>query len=186
MALTKVINKMIATASILLSPFTMSTGKLLGRSTASTGAIEEITIGTGLSLTGGTLAATGGGVSSFNTRTGAITLTTADVNNTIVTGNAVGAVLTCRADTYSSTNPFVVGTSYSGSSEFGTIQGTGGNNTAYAISSAGGDFYTAGTKLSLTGTWKCIEIIEIYYTDNDGTEDAKSRYAPLYRFQRTA
>jgi hypothetical protein len=39
----------------------MNTSKLLGRSTASTGAIEEITIGSGLSLSGGTLTATGGG-----------------------------------------------------------------------------------------------------------------------------
>jgi hypothetical protein len=38
----------------------MNTSKLLGRSTASTGAIEEITIGSGLSLSGGTLTATGG------------------------------------------------------------------------------------------------------------------------------
>jgi hypothetical protein len=39
----------------------MSTGKLLGRSTAGAGAIEEISIGSGLSLSGGTLSATGGG-----------------------------------------------------------------------------------------------------------------------------
>ena len=39
----------------------MSTNKLLGRSTASAGAIEEITIGSGLLLSGGTLTATGGG-----------------------------------------------------------------------------------------------------------------------------
>ena len=39
----------------------MSTGKLLGRSTAGAGAIEEITIGSGLTLSGGTLSATGGG-----------------------------------------------------------------------------------------------------------------------------
>lgn len=39
----------------------MSTGKLLGRSTAGAGAIEEITIGSGLSLSGGTLSATNGG-----------------------------------------------------------------------------------------------------------------------------
>lgn len=39
----------------------MNTGKLLGRSTAGAGAIEEITIGSGLSLSGGTLSATGGG-----------------------------------------------------------------------------------------------------------------------------
>jgi hypothetical protein len=40
---------------------TMTTGKLLGRSTAATGAAEEIAIGTGLSLSAGTLTATGGG-----------------------------------------------------------------------------------------------------------------------------
>jgi hypothetical protein len=39
----------------------MTTGKLLGRSTAATGAAEEIAIGTGLSLSAGTLTATGGG-----------------------------------------------------------------------------------------------------------------------------
>lgn len=39
----------------------MSTSKLLGRSSASSGAIEEISIGSGLSLSGGTLSATGGG-----------------------------------------------------------------------------------------------------------------------------
>lgn len=39
---------------------TMNTGKLLGRSTAGTGALEELTVGTGLSLTGGTLSVSGG------------------------------------------------------------------------------------------------------------------------------
>ena len=36
---------------------TMATNKVLGRSTASTGAIEEITVGSGLSLSAGTLSA---------------------------------------------------------------------------------------------------------------------------------
>jgi len=40
---------------------TMATARLLGRSTAGSGAAEEITIGTGLSLSAGTLTATGGG-----------------------------------------------------------------------------------------------------------------------------
>lgn len=40
---------------------TMATSRLLGRTTASTGAIEEITVGTGLSLSGGSLTATGSG-----------------------------------------------------------------------------------------------------------------------------
>lgn len=42
----------------------MSTGKLLGRSTAGSGAIEEISIGSGLSLSSGTLSATGGDIAT--------------------------------------------------------------------------------------------------------------------------
>jgi hypothetical protein len=38
----------------------LSTGKLLGRSTAGTGAIEEISVGSGLTLSAGTLTASGG------------------------------------------------------------------------------------------------------------------------------
>lgn len=44
-----------------LNGLTMTTNKLLGRSTASTGHAEEITLGTGLSLSAGTLTATGSG-----------------------------------------------------------------------------------------------------------------------------
>jgi hypothetical protein len=36
----------------------MNTNKLVGRSTAGTGVMEEITVGSGLTLSGGTLAAT--------------------------------------------------------------------------------------------------------------------------------
>jgi len=39
----------------------MATARLLGRSTAGAGAVEEITIGSNLTLSGGTLSATGGG-----------------------------------------------------------------------------------------------------------------------------
>lgn len=46
---------------ITSSSLTMATGKLLGRSTASSGAIEEISVGSGLSLSAGTLSASGGG-----------------------------------------------------------------------------------------------------------------------------
>lgn len=38
----------------------MATNKVLGRSTAGTGAIEEISIGSNLTLSGGTLSASGG------------------------------------------------------------------------------------------------------------------------------
>jgi hypothetical protein len=50
----------VAPGAITTSGLTMATARLLGRTTASTGAVEEITVGTGLSLSGGTLSATGG------------------------------------------------------------------------------------------------------------------------------
>lgn len=43
---------------------TMSTARLLGRTTAGTGAPQEISVGSGLSLSGGVLSATGGGSST--------------------------------------------------------------------------------------------------------------------------
>jgi trimeric autotransporter adhesin len=46
---------------VTASGLTMATARLLGRTTASTGAVEEITVGSGLSLSGGALTATGGG-----------------------------------------------------------------------------------------------------------------------------
>lgn len=50
-----------ASGAVTGSGLTMATARLLGRSTASSGAVEEITVGSGLSLSGGTLSATGGG-----------------------------------------------------------------------------------------------------------------------------
>jgi hypothetical protein len=44
---------------VTATALTMATAKILGRTTASTGAIEEITVGTGLTLAGGTLSASG-------------------------------------------------------------------------------------------------------------------------------
>lgn len=53
-----------ASGAITGGDLTMTSSRVLGRTTASTGAIEEITIGTGLSLTGGVLSNTAaGGVS---------------------------------------------------------------------------------------------------------------------------
>jgi hypothetical protein len=56
----------------------MNTNKLIGRGTAGVGVMEEITLGTGLSLTGTTLDATGGGLKSgtaTGTNTYAVTIT---------------------------------------------------------------------------------------------------------------
>jgi hypothetical protein len=51
-----------ASGSITTSGLTQATARILGRTTASTGAIEEIQIGSGLSLSAGELSATGAGV----------------------------------------------------------------------------------------------------------------------------
>ena len=51
------------------SGLTMATSRLLGRTTASTGAIEEITVGSGLSLSAGSLSATGSGSGTVNSGT---------------------------------------------------------------------------------------------------------------------
>jgi hypothetical protein len=48
------------TAAVTTSGLTQTTARILGRTTSSTGAIEEITVGTGLSLAAGSLTATGG------------------------------------------------------------------------------------------------------------------------------
>jgi hypothetical protein len=50
-----------ASGSITTSGLTQATARILGRTTASTGSIEEIQIGSGLSLSAGELSATGGG-----------------------------------------------------------------------------------------------------------------------------
>ena len=51
-----------STGAITGTGITMSTARILGRSTAGTGAIEEITVGTGLTLSAGTLSASGSGL----------------------------------------------------------------------------------------------------------------------------
>jgi hypothetical protein len=58
-----------ASGAVTSSGLTMATARLLGRTTASSGAIEEITVGSGLSLAAGSLTATGSsGVSYFTRR----------------------------------------------------------------------------------------------------------------------
>ncbi|MGI9118423.1 MAG: hypothetical protein ACR2IQ_02650 [Minisyncoccia bacterium] len=59
----------------------MATGKLVGRGTAGTGVMEEITIGSGLTLTGTTLSASGGGSSAISGLTAASATNTIDNTN---------------------------------------------------------------------------------------------------------
>ncbi len=80
-----------STGAIGSSGLTMATAKLLGRSTASTGAVEELAIGSGLTLSAGTLSASGGG--SFDPAApgpiGGTTPSTIAVTGVTVTGGTV-------------------------------------------------------------------------------------------------
>ena len=82
-----------ASAAIAVSKLEMSTNRLLGRTTAGTGAVEEITVGTGLSLTGTTLSNTvSAGVTSV-TATAPLTSSggaTPDISTSIATNKVVG------------------------------------------------------------------------------------------------
>jgi hypothetical protein len=60
----------------------MATARLLGRTTASTGAPEEISVGTGLSLSGGSLSASGGGAWVFLSSVTASNSATVDIETT--------------------------------------------------------------------------------------------------------
>jgi hypothetical protein len=70
----------------------MATAKLLGRSTAGTGAAEEISIGSGLSLASGTLSASGGGGATLtiSNKTGAYTVVAGDI----------GTIINCTSGTF--------------------------------------------------------------------------------------
>jgi hypothetical protein len=60
--------------ALISSGYTQNTARLIGRTTAAAGAPEEITVGAGLSLAGGSLTCTvTGGVTSVNGNSGAVT-----------------------------------------------------------------------------------------------------------------
>lgn len=69
--------------SITSSGYTQNTAKILGRTTASAGAIEEISVGTGLTLSAGTLSATGGGGGGGMTLIGSQTATGSESTLTV-------------------------------------------------------------------------------------------------------
>ena len=77
-----------ASGAATSSGVTMATGKMLGRSTAGTGALAEITVGANLTLSGGTLAAVTA-VTSVGGNTGAVT--NAQVAAAAAAGNTVSA-----------------------------------------------------------------------------------------------
>lgn len=126
----------VAPGAITSSGLTQATGKLLGRGTAGTGAIEEITLGTNLSFAGTTLNATGGGSGGLTlVESKVITSNTTTVTFSGLNGDTdrvyrlVGSVITSTAGTLSlqpngvSTNLFIAGT-HMNSASSGIFNGT--------------------------------------------------------------
>jgi hypothetical protein len=79
-----------ASGAITASAFTMNTARLLGRTTASSGAIEEISIGSGLSMSAGSITATGTGAPNSDRLIGI----TIDGGGVAITSGVKGFVMT--------------------------------------------------------------------------------------------
>lgn len=93
----------VAPGAATSSGLTMATARLLGRTTASSGALEEISIGSGLSLSAGSLSATGSGGGKILQVVQATLTTTANV-----TGSTFGSVFTASITPSSATSKILV------------------------------------------------------------------------------
>jgi hypothetical protein len=104
----------------------MATNRLIGRSTASTGVMEEIQVGTGLSLSAGTLSSTVSGISGLTTNrvpfAASSTTLTDDSDMTFTGGNTLNVPIIAQGTT-----------TYS---ESGLSQ-SGGTSSAYSIGTQG-------------------------------------------------
>jgi hypothetical protein len=125
----------VAPGAITTSGLTMTTARLLGRTTASTGAVEELTVGTGLSLAAGTL--------SNSAPDQTVSLTGA--GTTVVTGTYPNFTITSN-DQYVGTVTSVSGT--------GSVNGITltGNVTSSGSLTLGGTLSNVSLTTQVTGT----------------------------------
>lgn len=118
--------------ALTTSGLTMATDKLLGRDTASTGAVEEITVGAGLSLSSGTLSASMAQIQSVSASVGsnALTISTGalslDFRSTTLGSGTVTTVSGDPADLVISSG-----------STLGTVSGVQSDIVVLAINNAG-------------------------------------------------
>jgi len=130
-------NDKLEAGSVTTSGLTMTAARLLGRSSASTGAVEEISLGTGLTLSNGTLTASGGAAGTDLGYVASTQLLTSS------TGNDVNLPL------FSTTNSnagLVPGNSSLGSTYFLNANG------AWAVPAGGGGGSGTVTSVGLSST----------------------------------
>ena len=133
---------------------TLATNKLLGRATAGTGAAEELSVGTALSLSGGTLA-----VTTVPVPNGGTGLTTLTANNVLL-GNGTSALQTVAPGT--SGNVLTSnGTTWTSAAPSGWTQIT-------ALTTTSG---TTATFSSIPATYQQLLIVYAGVSHNDSVDD---------------
>jgi hypothetical protein len=128
----------IAPGAITSSGLTMATGKLLGRTTASTGAVQEITAGAGLSLSAGQLEVnftgyltTADAASTYQTQSGmSAYLTTATASSTYLTSATAATTYQSQAGMSAYLTTSTAGTTYAPIVHTHTISDVTGLQTA--------------------------------------------------------
>jgi hypothetical protein len=147
-----------ASGSITTSGLTQATARILGRTTASTGAIEEITIGSGLSLSAGELSSTvsaGIPATLLDAKGDLIVASAADTVARLPVGGTNGHVLTVdSAET--------LGVKWAAAAG----GGSGGTKT-YAVFAATGSNQPPATNFAVLDTRNSISVLEFRDTTAD-------------------
>jgi hypothetical protein len=166
-----------ASGSITTSGLTQSTARILGRTSSSTGAVEEIQIGSGLSLSAGELSATGGsGVTAVGASTADVLsvsgsdLVADDPNaDRIVfwddsesklryleagSGLSISGTTLTATSTFDPSSPAALGSTTPNTGAFTSLTGAPAANTAaYAVTGYSLTGSNAQSLIDLAGTW---------------------------------
>ena len=156
---------------------TMATDKLLGRATASTGAAEEIGIGTALSLSGGTL-----NVTNVPVANGGTGLSTVTANNVIlgngtsafqtVAPSTTGNVLTSNGTTWVSQAPTAATTTYE---KITSVTASGASTVDFTgLSSTYAQYVVIASNMSVSRSGGAY--IDIRVSQNNGSSYNASGY----------
>jgi hypothetical protein len=166
-----------ASGSITSSGLTQATARLIGRTSSGTGAVEEITVGSGLSLSAGELSATGGsGVTAVGASTADVLsvsgsdLVADDPNADRIifwddsesklryleagSGLSISGTTMTATSTFDPASPAGIGTTTPNTGAFTSLTGAPAANTAaYAVTGYSLTGSNAQSVIDLAGTW---------------------------------